>query len=130
MSERALFIVGALVPLVAGVAMRWMLPESPQFLARRPARWPELVRVMKRMGHTLAAATSFVDRSAGQSTGKAPLASLFGPEFGRDTVALWTAFFSCLLSVYLGFSWLTSLLTVSRHVRSMGKALPIGAGEG
>src|SRR5439155_9677498 len=29
----------------------------------------------------------------------------------RDTFALWAAYFSCLLAVYLGFSWLTSLLT-------------------
>jgi MFS transporter, AAHS family, 4-hydroxybenzoate transporter len=111
MGWRTLFVVGGVVPLVAAVAMRWMLPESPQFLARRPSRWPELVRVMKRMGHTLEPATSFIDRSAAPSSGKAPIASLFGPEFGRDTVALWTAFFSCLLAVYLGFSWLTSLLT-------------------
>jgi AAHS family 4-hydroxybenzoate transporter-like MFS transporter len=111
MGWRTLFIVGGLAPLAAAVAMRWMLPESPQFLARRPSRWPELVRVMKRMGHTVAPATSFVDRSAAQSIGRAPVGSLFGPELRRDTVALWTAFFSCLLSVYLGFSWLTSLLT-------------------
>src|SRR6185503_14098817 len=28
-----------------------------------------------------------------------------------DTFALWAAFFSCLLAVYLGFSWLPSILT-------------------
>ena len=27
-----------------------------------------------------------------------------------DTIALWAAFFSCLLSVYLGFSWLPSII--------------------
>ncbi len=52
MGWRMLFVVGGLVPLIAAVALRWMLPESPQFFARRPARWPELVRVTKRMGHT------------------------------------------------------------------------------
>ena len=31
--------------------------------------------------------------------------------YRRDTFALWAAFFSCLLSVYLGFSWLPSILT-------------------
>ena len=108
---RSLFIVGGLVPLVAAVALRWMLPESPQFLARRPSRWPELGLVMKRMGHTVAPAASFVDPSAARSMAKAPIAALFEPAFGRDTFALWTAFFSCLLSVYLGFSWLTALLT-------------------
>ena len=64
--------------------MRWLLPESPEFLARRlPA------------------------------TGKASVTSVFVPEFRHDTSALWIAFFSCLLSVYLGFAWLTTLLTTA-----------------
>ena len=42
---------------------------------------------------------------------KASIASLFRIEFRRDTLALWGAFFSCLLAVYLCFSWLTTLLT-------------------
>lgn len=79
---RTLFVVGGVAPIVAAVAMRWLLPESPQFV-----------------------------RSAAQAAGKLSIASLFGPEFRRDTAALWASFFSCLLSVYLGFSWLTTLLT-------------------
>ena len=39
------------------------------------------------------------------------MSALFAPEWRRDTLALWAAFFFCLFSVYLGFSWLTSLLT-------------------
>jgi AAHS family 4-hydroxybenzoate transporter-like MFS transporter len=79
---RSLFVIGGLAPLVAAVAMRWLLPESPQFL-----------------------------RSAAQAADRASVASLFGAEFRRDTAALWASFFSCLLSVYLGFAWLTTLLT-------------------
>jgi len=79
---RTLFIVGGLAPIAAAVAMRWLLPESPQFV-----------------------------RSAAHAPGRLSMASLFGPEFRRDTAALWVSFFSCLLSVYLGFSWLTALLT-------------------
>ena len=65
---------------------------------------------MRRMGHPVAADSHFVD-SSDRSVGRASLGSLFVPEFRRDTIALWGAFFSCLLGVYLGFSWLTSLLT-------------------
>jgi AAHS family 4-hydroxybenzoate transporter-like MFS transporter len=36
---------------------------------------------------------------------------LFTAEFARDTFALWAAFFSCLLSVYLAFSWLPSIIS-------------------
>ena len=65
---------------------------------------------MRRMGHAVAADSRFVD-SGDRSVGRASIGSLFAPEFRRDTIALWGAFFSCLLGVYLGFSWLTSLLT-------------------
>ena len=79
---RTLFVVGGVAPIIAAAAMRWLLPESPQFV-----------------------------RSAAQAAGRLSIASLFGSEFRRDTAALWVSFFSCLLSVYLGFSWLTTLLT-------------------
>ncbi len=107
---RTLFLVGGVVPIVAAVALRWALPESPRFLARRPERWGELAAVLGRMGHAVAPGSGFVD-SGDRSAGRASIGSLFAPEFRRDTIALWGAFFSCLLGVYLGFSWLTSLLT-------------------
>jgi MFS transporter, AAHS family, 4-hydroxybenzoate transporter len=107
---RTLFVLGGVVPIVAAVALRWVLPESPRYLARRSERWGELVTVMRRMGHPVAADSRFVD-SGDRSVGRASIASLFAPEFRKDTIALWGAFFSCLLGVYLGFSWLTALLT-------------------
>ncbi len=108
---RNLFIIGGIVPVVAAIALRYLLPESPQFLARRRARWPELVAVMKKMGHTLAADTAFVDPAAGRAVQQASFGTLFSAGFRRDTIALWGSFFSCLLAVYLGFSWLTTLLS-------------------
>jgi AAHS family 4-hydroxybenzoate transporter-like MFS transporter len=106
----ALFVIGGLVPVVAAVALRWLLPESPRFLARHESRWPELEAVLRRMGHQVAPGTRFVDLTD-RTVGKATVSTLFTPEYQRDTIALWCAFFSCLLAVYLGFSWLTSLLT-------------------
>lgn len=81
---RALFVIGGVAPVIAAVAMRWLLPESPQFV-----------------------------RSTAQAPRRLSLGSLFGREFRGDTAALWLSFFSCLLSVYLGFSWLTTLLTTA-----------------
>jgi AAHS family 4-hydroxybenzoate transporter-like MFS transporter len=108
---RNLFILGGIVPLAAAFVLRFLLPESPQFLARRPSRWPELVGVMAKMGYTLDPASTFVDPGAGRRVQRVSVGALFNQEFFRDTIALWAAFFSCLLAVYLGFSWLTSLLT-------------------
>ena len=78
---RRLFVVGGVVPLLAAVVLWRLLPESPRYLARHPQRWNDSVRM------------------------------LFAKEWRADTFALSGAFFSCLLAVYLGFSWLTTLLT-------------------
>jgi AAHS family 4-hydroxybenzoate transporter-like MFS transporter len=108
---RNLFIAGGLVPIAAAIVLRFILPESPHFLARREHRWPELTGVLKRMGHTPAPDAVFVEPSPGVTVRRASIRSLFHAELRRDTLALWAAFFSCLLAVYLCFSWLTTLLT-------------------
>jgi MFS transporter, AAHS family, 4-hydroxybenzoate transporter len=107
---RALFAAGGIVPLLAAAALIPLLPESPRYLARHPGRWPELRTLLHRMGHPVAPHAPFVDRSE-QALTRAPFATIFERGFRRDTFALWTAFFSCLLSVYLGFSWLPLILT-------------------
>jgi MFS transporter, AAHS family, 4-hydroxybenzoate transporter len=107
---RALFVLGGIVPIVGALALVPLLPESPRYLATRPQRWDELRRLLRRMGHPVDPAASFVDRNEKPLT-SAPFATLFEPGLRGDTVALWAAFFSCLLSVYLGFSWLPSILT-------------------
>ena len=107
---RTLFVLGGIIPIIAAIIFRFLMPESPRFLARHPTRWRELVAVLGRMGHRLDEDVAFEDKSE-RSTAKVSIGSLFRKEFRHDTLALWAAFFSCLLSVYFGFSWLTALLT-------------------
>ena len=49
-------------------------------------------------------------RTIANGVERAPISSLFAAEFRRDTIALWFSFCSCLLAVYLGFSWLPTVL--------------------
>lgn len=109
---RTLWVIGGLVPLVAAVVLRGILPESPRYLARHAARWSELRRLLPRMGHAVAPDASFVE-TVGAEVHHAPLGALLARDWRRDTLALWASFFFCLFSVYLGFSWLTSLLTAA-----------------
>ena len=106
---RALFVAGGAIPIVLAAVLWMMLPESPHFLFRR-RRWQDLARLLRGMGHDIPATTSFAHSTAAAPP-STPIRAILAPGIARDTFALWGAFFSCLLSVYLGFSWLTTLLT-------------------
>ena len=106
---RGLFLVGGVVPVFGALALLRLLPESPRFLARHPARWPELGGLLRRMGHDVPAGARFSDTVEG--TASRSLRSIFNRDMRVDTFALWAAFFSCLLAVYLGFSWFPTILT-------------------
>ncbi len=86
------------------------LPESPRWLSRQKARAGELTALLRRMGRDVPAGSTFYDsaENVGQKVG---LRALFADGRAISTVALWSAFFTTLLSVYLAFSWLPTLLT-------------------
>jgi AAHS family 4-hydroxybenzoate transporter-like MFS transporter len=107
---RGLFVIGGATPLVAAVVLAWVMPESPRYLVRHPSRWPELAALLRRMGHDVADHATFIE-PPGSPVTRPSLASIFGRDLRVDTFALWGAFFSCLLAVYLGFSWLPTILT-------------------
>ncbi|MGA2594855.1 MAG: MFS transporter, partial [Bryobacteraceae bacterium] len=48
---RGLYAIGGVLPLLLAVALWASLPESPRFLARRPALWPRLASLLTSMGH-------------------------------------------------------------------------------
>lgn len=107
---RGLFAVGGILPVLVGLALIGLLPESPRFLARHPREWPRLGRLLARMGYRVPAGAGFADTE--ERVGKRPsVGELFVPAFQRDTLALWLAFLGCMLAVYLGFNWVPAMLT-------------------
>ena len=107
---RGLFVLGGAAPIVAAVVLARIMPESPRYLVRRPRRWGELAALLTRMGHPVPSGASFVQPGE-QTVRRESLATIFGADLRLDTIGLWAAFFSCLLAVYLGFSWLPAILT-------------------
>lgn len=107
---RWLFILGGLAPLAGLLAQSAFLRESPRFLARHPARWPELAAFLRRTGHEVSADSSFTDLTE-HHVARASVGALFTADFWSDTLALWIAFGACMLAVYAGFNWIPSLLT-------------------
>lgn len=106
---RALFAIGGILPLIVAAVLILALPESPRYLVTRPSRRDELVRLLARLGHEIGPDQYPVDPGSGQGE-RASIGSLFRSEFCRDTSALWIAFFACLLTTYVVFSWAPTLL--------------------
>src|SRR5205823_8503081 len=96
---RALFAIGGLIPVAVGILLLRVLPESPRYLVRAPARWPELSRILRRIDGRIRTDATFVD-TGDVSSGRAPIKALFARGVSTDTIALWSAFFFCLLAVY------------------------------
>jgi len=107
---RGFYAIGGALPLLFAVVLWAVLPESPRFLARRPALWPRLARLLTRMGHAVPDGSLFEDHAERGTADGASLRTLFGPGLAHDTAGLWVAFF-CLGSVYLIFGWLPAMLT-------------------
>ncbi|MEQ1581583.1 MAG: MFS transporter [Steroidobacteraceae bacterium] len=107
---RTLFWLGGTFAMAASVVMYFVMPESPRFLARRPARWPELSKLLSRMARPTAADTAFTDASEQAAEKRTGFTSLFSDGRARDTLAIWAAFFMCLLASYSAFSWLPTML--------------------
>jgi AAHS family 4-hydroxybenzoate transporter-like MFS transporter len=107
---RVLFAVGGILPLALALLLWRALPESPRYLAKHRDRWPELERLLARIGHAPPSGASFTDADE-HAVGRASVGALFAPSFRRDTLALWGAFFSCLLAVYTAFNWVPSMMT-------------------
>ena len=106
---RGLFFVGGILPLIMAAVLVKVLPESPRFLARRPDRWPQLRALLRRLGHQVSDDARFADTTE-KAIARVSSRALLTPEFRRDTLALCGSYFFCLLSVYIGVSWLPSML--------------------
>lgn len=89
--------------LVIALALVRLLPESPGFLARHPARRAELAQVLGRLGEALPPAAS-------RSTVAPPLTDLLRGDLARSTLGLSTAMLSGMFLVYLMFNWAPTML--------------------
>ncbi len=102
----SLFIDCGSLALVCDLVLLAVLPESPRFLALKPARRPELLKLLARLGLELPAGAVLANREPA----RASWTELFSPEARRDTLGLQGASFFLLLGMYLVFSWGPSVL--------------------
>jgi AAHS family 4-hydroxybenzoate transporter-like MFS transporter len=109
---RGFFLIGGIVPFMMGLMLFFVLAESPRFLASRRQRWPELIALLRRMGHHVDPEASFVDTGSTQAEAtRTAMHELFSSDFRRDTFSLFASFFFCLMANYLAFQLLVPTLT-------------------
>jgi AAHS family 4-hydroxybenzoate transporter-like MFS transporter len=109
---RALFVLGGIIPVILAVILFKVLPESPRYLASRRERWPELIAMLRKLGHDVPTDAVFVETGARVTVNeKASIRDLFTPSFRLDTIGLFGAFFFCLLANYIGILLIPVTLT-------------------
>jgi AAHS family 4-hydroxybenzoate transporter-like MFS transporter len=109
---RTMFVIAGILPLLALVGMRFVLPESPRYLASLTGRRDELAALINRhAGTTLCAPVDTFTTGLFGTVGERPgIGALFSGLYRRDTTALWIIFATNLFSVYTFFSWTPVLL--------------------
>ena len=108
-SWEMLFVVTGIIPLLCGVALLFLLPESIRFLLNRGGANPRIAALLARLGHPAAPGAVFVDRGEERAR-RASLGELFTPLHRRDTLVLSGAFFLVICSNLFTLAWTPSLL--------------------
>lgn len=110
---QALFVAGAIVPVIVVVLLAWKLPESILFLTYRGKSRSEIEARAQELDPTLSITpeTQFALRS--KAAGEAPRGSiqdLFAGDLKFTTPLLWIIFACTLLSMHFLNSWITVIL--------------------
>ncbi|UXM95964.1 MFS transporter [Bartonella sp. HY329] len=105
------FFIGGFLPLVLLAFLCFTLPESPKYMARHKARWPDLQKLLLRLKRPTASDVEFVEKNdSASSLAKTSFGALLTHDFKRNSIAIWFAFFFCMSAVYSVFGWLPAIL--------------------
>jgi len=116
---RALFLAGAVAPLLLLPALVLALPESLAFLIRRGAEPKRIQALFRRMDPSLPAAPAAAFGLEQASAGRGSLAALFVGGMGLGTLLLWLVFAVNLGEFYALQSWLPTILAGLKYPPSV-----------
>jgi AAHS family 4-hydroxybenzoate transporter-like MFS transporter len=109
---RTMFVIAGTLPIIALVAMQFVLPESPRYLASLTGRRDELAALLNRHAGSQVCSheDTFTTGLFGIAGHRPGIGALFADLYRRDTAALWIIFGTNLFSVYTFFSWTPVIL--------------------
>jgi AAHS family 4-hydroxybenzoate transporter-like MFS transporter len=132
MDWQMMFLVGGLVPLALFILFGFLLPESPKYMAQRPALHGRLARSLNRLlGENRYDGTeTFLIKEEGKRSSNW-LATIWNSFYARSTLFIWVAFSFNSFILYLYTNYLPVLLqrdSVSSDIASEALGLfSIGA---
>ncbi|WP_165006278.1 MFS transporter [Neisseria yangbaofengii] len=131
---RSVFLVGAVLTMLAAVLLMAVLPESVDFLlTKRPANAKaRLDKIAAKMG--LSGDWAFPEIEEGVKKTKVSILRLFGPQYRATTLLIWLAFITVMASYYFINSWTPALLEqagmAKAQSQSVGMAISVGGAIG
>jgi AAHS family 4-hydroxybenzoate transporter-like MFS transporter len=102
------FVVGGAAPILVGVLIWLLVPESLKFLLVRRPDDPRIATIIGRIAPSVDPRTVLV--AADRRPPRASLLLLLGPRFRARTLLLWTMLCLNLFNLYVLVSWLPTLL--------------------
>jgi AAHS family 4-hydroxybenzoate transporter-like MFS transporter len=108
---RSIFLVGGSIPLVIGISMFFLLPESLQFLALHEKNPQKLRNWLVRVNEDVPSGPNVRFIVHEQKQTGVPLVKLFQQGRAARTILLWTIYFMNLLNLYFLSSWLPTVAT-------------------
>jgi MFS transporter, AAHS family, 4-hydroxybenzoate transporter len=111
---RAMFLIGAALPMLFAALSAWLLPESPTFLAQDPVHASRLAGILNRLvREPRFAGTERFHVAEPAAPARYWFGIIVGHEYRRTTLLLWSAFAFNTLALYSYANWLPAVLTAA-----------------
>ncbi len=107
---RSVLLLGGVAPLVLGVAMFALLPESVRYMVAHAQPVDKIRAALARIAHGAERATSFVLSETRPSiAGRSGVAIVLSPRYLVGSIMLWIAYFMGLVIFYALINWMPIL---------------------
>jgi AAHS family 4-hydroxybenzoate transporter-like MFS transporter len=110
---QSLFFMGGTLPIIVGLLIAFLLPETPGFLLQRGRDKEEVRRIVSRIAPALAKEEGVEFYSAEEKLPGVPVKHLFLEGRAFITIMLWLLFFACFVVMWFLLGWAPTLLKKS-----------------
>ena len=107
---RSVLLLGGLAPLLAGLLIILLLPESVRFLVARGAGHERIRAILRHISPSADAARAFVTREAAPVTEAGGVKVILSRPYLVGTLMLWLTYFMGLVIFYALINWMPLLL--------------------